>query len=91
MYVCHRLLLYGAQVEDATEGRLSVLEVMMLKNPDLLKRNLRLLELDNERLEALTKWNDHEDLFWKWMVGNRCQSQSIKYLCTLKPYTHKII
>ena len=47
---------------------LSALEVFLLRNPELLQKNLELLERDNERLQNLLGWRDHEDIFWKWMV-----------------------
>lgn len=42
-------------------------ELYLLKHPDLLSKNLQLLEEDNERLQALLKWRSYEDEFWQWM------------------------
>ena len=59
----------GVSVAPGKRNHLTVLEVMMLKHPELLKKNLKLLEADNLRLESLIAWQGHEDNFWKWMVG----------------------
>lgn len=59
----------GASVYSHDRDYLTVLEVMMLKNPELLRKNLKLLDTDNQRLEALIAWQQHDDIFWKWMVG----------------------
>jgi hypothetical protein len=32
-----------------------------------LLQNLQLLVKDNERLQNLLKWKEHEDVFWRWM------------------------
>ncbi|XP_067947857.1 tubulin epsilon and delta complex protein 1-like [Watersipora subatra] len=65
----HRIhnLTKGVSIDSVIRDHLTVLEVMMLKHPNLLKKNLRLLEADNQRLESLIAWQDHNDNFWKWM------------------------
>ncbi|XP_046558059.1 uncharacterized protein LOC124267189 [Haliotis rubra] len=63
------------KIENTTTGislrknrdNLSVLEVHLLRHPHLLKRMLVLLDKDNERLQNLMNWRQHEDIFWKWM------------------------
>ncbi|XP_071080256.1 uncharacterized protein [Haliotis cracherodii] len=63
------------KIENTTAGislrksrdNLSALEVHLLRHPHLLKRMLVLLDKDNERLQNLMNWRQHEDVFWKWM------------------------
>lgn len=63
------------RVHDSTIGvsltpdrnHLTVLEVHLLRHPEYLKKLLKLLEKDNERLQIMIAWKDHEDIFWKWM------------------------
>lgn len=70
------------KIHEATSGvslspeknHLSMLEVHMLRHPELLKKNLQLLEQDNMRLQNLLLWSEHEDIFWKWM-GSVLQEQ----------------
>ncbi|XP_023931041.1 uncharacterized protein C14orf80 homolog [Lingula anatina] len=52
---------------DPEKNHLSMLEVYMLRHPELLKKNLQLLEKDNIRLQNLLEWKSKEDIFWKWM------------------------
>lgn len=54
---------------SALPGRnhLTSAELYLLKHPDLLSKNLQLLEQDNERLQVLLKWRSCEDEFWQWM------------------------
>jgi len=63
----------GTSVDPSQRNHLTVLELMMLRNPELLKRNLQLLESDNQRLECMICWQTHDDLFWKWMVSVTCK------------------
>jgi len=68
-------MLLKHKVHEATQGvstdpnknHLSMLEVYMMRHPDILKKNIQLLENDNERLQNLLKWKDQEEIFWKWM------------------------
>ncbi|KAK3588755.1 hypothetical protein CHS0354_024237 [Potamilus streckersoni] len=63
------------RIHESTQGvslsgdkkHLSVMEVYLLRNPEHLKKILRLLEKDNERLQNLLHWKEQEDVFWKWM------------------------
>ncbi|CAG2236982.1 unnamed protein product [Mytilus edulis] len=63
------------RVHDSTYGvslnpernHLSVMEVHLLKHPELMKKILKLLEKDNERLQNMLSWKDQEEVFWKWM------------------------
>lgn len=63
------------RVHDSTTGvslapdrnHLTVMEVHLLRHPEYLKKLLKLLEKDNERLQVMIAWKDHEEIFWKWM------------------------
>lgn len=63
------------RVHDSTYGvslnpernHLSVMEVHLLKHPELMKKILKLLEKDNDRLQNMLSWKDQEEVFWKWM------------------------
>lgn len=63
------------RVHDSTVGvslapdrnHLTVMEVHLLRHPEYLKKLLKLLEKDNERLQIMISWKDHEEIFWKWM------------------------
>ncbi|CAH1791815.1 unnamed protein product [Owenia fusiformis] len=57
---------YGTSLSPDMK-HLSALEVYMLRHPELLKKNLQLLEKDNERLRNLLVWKEVEDTFWRWM------------------------
>lgn len=51
----------------AERSHLSVMEVHLLRHPELLKKILKLLEKDNDRLQCMLTWKKQEDVFWKWM------------------------
>lgn len=63
------------RIHDHTAGvsthsllpHLSVLEVYLLRHPEHLKRFMKQIEIDNDRLESLLQWKEHEHVFWKWM------------------------
>ncbi|PAA89076.1 hypothetical protein BOX15_Mlig023687g1, partial [Macrostomum lignano] len=54
-------------VAAASGGRRTPLELFLARHPDMLSRNLQLLERDNERLQCLLRWKDFEEEFWLWM------------------------
>lgn len=64
----HKLYEATTGVSTSPErNHLTVLEIYMIKNPEVLRKNLKLLEKDSERLQHLLDWKSHEDTFWKWM------------------------
>ena len=58
----------GVSLAPDERDHLTPLEVLMLQHPQLMEKNLELLERDSQRLQNLLDWRDHEDTYWKWMV-----------------------
>ncbi|ELT99332.1 hypothetical protein CAPTEDRAFT_222625 [Capitella teleta] len=69
------------------KNHLSMLEVFMLRKPELLKKNLQLLVKDNERLQNLLKWRENEDVFWRWMESVLDAKEQQKTACGLQEHS----
>lgn len=74
---CQRLRLKHQLYESTSGGiaatsqsvnHLSMFEVYMLRHPDVLHKNLELLERDSCRLLNLLRWKELENIFWR-LVG----------------------